>query len=95
MMLAWFSASEKTTSSGPTSAEIDADVRVVAGVEEEGGLGPFPAGDARLERAMRREVADDQARGAGAESVLVHGADRGLPEERRVGEPEVIVGRRS
>ena len=42
---------------------------------------------------MRREVADDQARGAGAEAVLVHGADRGVAEQRRVGEPEVVVGR--
>ena len=93
MMLAWFSASEKTTSSGPRSAEMSADVGVVAGVEEQRRLGALPARDARLERAMRREVADDQTGGAGSEAVLGHGASAASRRSGRVGQAEVVVGR--
>ena len=42
---------------------------------------------------MRREIADDQPRGAGAEAVLAHRSSRRRREAGRVGEPEVIVGR--
>ena len=60
----------------------DADVGVIAGVEEQRGFGSFPAGDARLERAMGREVADDQPGGAGAKAVLAHGAVGGFAQQR-------------
>ena len=68
-----------------------AEVRHVAGREQDRPLAPGPGGEFLLERLVLRLVAGDQVRGAGADAVHARRGDESLDDPRMRGEAEVVV----
>ena len=61
---------------GPPAPGPDAEVRRVAAVEEQRGLGALEGGESRLESPVRLGVSDDQARGARAHAPALEAGAR-------------------
>ncbi len=63
-----------------------------AAAEDQGGLGPFPAGEGAFQRPQRRQQAGHQRRRPGAAAVAAGGAGSGGGQARVGGEIQIIVG---
>ena len=68
-----------------------AEIRHVAGREDECPFAPGESREFLLERLMLRLVTGDQVRGARADAVHARGADEGLDDLRMRGKPQVII----
>ena len=94
MMLAWLSSSLKTWSPVPTSAVIDADVRLVARGEERARASvPLHAASFASSSAWSAEVSRDQPRGAACRAPQRSIAAQRRGDERGMRrEAEIVVG---
>ena len=92
MMLAWFSSSEKITSSLPTSAGMVAEVGGEAGLEGDGRLDALEGRQPPLQLEVQRHRAGDGAHRRRADAVLVDGLLGRLDQARVVGQAQVVVG---
>ncbi len=69
----------------------DAEIGEIARAEDAGRLGAFPMGQPRFEFAIKRMIAGDQPRGAGADAVDADRLDRRLLDGRMMRQVEIVV----
>jgi adenosylmethionine---8-amino-7-oxononanoate aminotransferase len=69
----------------------DAGIGQIAGAEDDGRLGLLDAGEASLQRGIKRVIAGDKARGTGPGAVFLNRRDGCVFNRRMVAEVEIVV----
>ena len=77
---------------GPQDGADAADVRLVAGGEDEGALGPHPFGELPLELDVQGDRAVQQPRAGQRGPVGLERVPRGALDPLVAGQPQVVVG---
>ena len=68
--------------------------RRITGRKRQGGLGAFESGDGLFQLVVRRERTADQPGRTRSGAITLDPFDRGLLQQRMIGQPEIIVGRK-